>query len=656
MSLSRGERLGDWVVDRPLGEGGMGSVYRCHSVLASDVVAAVKVLKASEVGDFEQRFVQEMRTLAGLSHPAIVRVLGGGRREDLGLVYMAMELVDGEDLHHRLHRGPLSVPEALGIFGPVASALEYAHGCGIAHRDIKPANIMIRRDGTPVIVDFGIAVAEGHTRHTRDGMVPGTLDYLPPETFQGEVPTPRSTDAYAFGVVVWQGLTGKEPFPAPPESSEGQRLAQIMGLKLRGEALDPGAPVPEPVREAVRRTTDPEPRSRLVDMARVRELFSTAAGSDFFVPVPSPSRVTSKPRARRSIGSILVGMGLLGFGGAAALAALTMLGGLIWWTWPTPGPGTRDHRPPVELAKTLQEGAFALDRGDLSSAWQLAGDALDDHPEDPNANLLYGQVLLKRGLGPAARPYLCAALAGGLDDVPGVAEGSLRCERGVGARAPLASPLAVARLDLSAELASLETSASDVDDAVAALEEPEPEELAAAPAPSAAAPRSAAAPSRDEVGTGAVKAMPPPPPPPAPEEADDAVAEAAAPESMDDVEEVAVGASRSAPVSASKSSTSSAGLTFESPPEIEGALPPRMVRRILFQSRARLERCTRSLDSDGVLAMTLFIGTDGRVHTVRIDDDPTGGSREVGCLRTALLRTEFPTARGETTVTLRFRL
>ena len=102
MSITRGTRLGDWVVEHPLGAGGMGSVYRCHSVLAKDVTAAVKVLKASNLGDDEKRFVQEMRTLAGLKHPNIVGVHGGGRCDELDVLYMAMELVDGEDLSKRL--------------------------------------------------------------------------------------------------------------------------------------------------------------------------------------------------------------------------------------------------------------------------------------------------------------------------------------------------------------------------------------------------------------------------------------------------------------------------------------------------------------------------------------------------------------------------
>ena len=110
--------------------------------------------------------------------------------------------VEGEDLSKRLKRGKMSVDEALKVFGPITNALAYAHQNNIAHRDIKPANIMVRPDGIPVVVDFGIAVSAGQTRMTIDGGVPGTVAYMPPEVFAGGELNPRSGDAYALGVVM----------------------------------------------------------------------------------------------------------------------------------------------------------------------------------------------------------------------------------------------------------------------------------------------------------------------------------------------------------------------------------------------------------------------------------------------------------------------
>ncbi len=180
-------------------------VGRIDAVEMMDVGGGeVELLLHSDTGDFERRFVQELRTLSALSRPAIVQVKGGGRDDARGLFYVAMELVDGEDLSHVLRRGALDIEESLRVFLPVAEALRYAHDKGVAHRDIKPANTMLRRDGTPVIVDYGIAVAAGHTRLTREGMVPATVTYLPPDVFQGAAPVPESSDAYALGVVMWE--------------------------------------------------------------------------------------------------------------------------------------------------------------------------------------------------------------------------------------------------------------------------------------------------------------------------------------------------------------------------------------------------------------------------------------------------------------------
>jgi hypothetical protein len=447
VNLDRGHRLGDWVVDRPLGAGGMGSVFRCHSVLADDVLAAVKVLEVSDFGDYEKRFVQELRTLASLSHPAIVKVHGGGRDEEHRLVYLAMELVEGEDLEHVLQKGPLAAEQALSIFGPVADALRYTHEKGVAHRDIKPANIMIRADGTPVIVDFGIAVAKGHTRLTREGMVPGTVAYLPPEIFQGDPPNAKSTDAYALGVVMWESLTGTPAFMGDPDSSDGEQMAQVLGKKLRGDALDPGNVVPEPLREAILRTTDPEPDTRLIDLAEVSALLAEATGEQ---ALPAGRRRRYRPR-RRSLASrlfaVVAVLALVGMG-ALSMGLLAVVLGLLFWG---PDGSEGPARPPVNLAETLEKGAFALERGDLGDAYKHAGLALDDHPEDPYANLLYGQVLLKRGDLLLARPYLCGAVDGGLRaEVPA----EVACARGSGAAVPLTAPLVAARVDLGAEIAA----------------------------------------------------------------------------------------------------------------------------------------------------------------------------------------------------------
>ena len=265
--LKPGERIGDWVIERALGAGGMGSVYLARGVLSSRVRAACKVLHADGAVATRERFIREVDTLAALDHPSIVRVLSGGDDAERKILYLFMDFVEGEDLEKRMQRGPLSQAEAWNIFRQVAGALAHAHGRSVTHRDIKPANIMISADGTARVVDFGIAVLEGRTRLTREGTLPGTLPYVDPVAFQGEKPDPYRADVYALGLCLWEGLTGKQAFPEDADLSGGQALAKMMRSKIDAEALDPGPGFPKELRRLVMRATHPEPEERLSSMA-----------------------------------------------------------------------------------------------------------------------------------------------------------------------------------------------------------------------------------------------------------------------------------------------------------------------------------------------------------------------------------------------------
>lgn len=447
MTLLPGDRLGDWVVERALGAGGMGSVYRCHSALASDVRAAVKVLTDPRSADQRARFIQEMRTLSSLSHPGVVRVLGGGHDEDRDLLFIAMELIDGASLEDRLRDGPLPVELALSVFRTVAAALAHAHQAGVAHRDVKPANLMIRHTGEAVLVDFGIAFSRDRARMTQEGTFPGTLAYLPPETFHGQVPDPKGCDAYAFGVTFFEALTGTEAFPITQDGSDGQRLAQISGLKMRATMLDPGASFSETAREVIRATTKPEPEGRWVDLSAIAARLEgsilparTISNETWEAPLAPP------PPPRRWLGGALVAGSALLFGGsllAAGAAVLAVVLGAVWWQVQSQAPEPRET---VALDATLRDGVGALEAGEIGRARRLAARAVDNYPEEPSANLLYGQALALDGSATLARPYLCAAVRGGLrEELGGLLDG-LTCDRGPAASTPLTSPLAMARL------------------------------------------------------------------------------------------------------------------------------------------------------------------------------------------------------------------
>ena len=296
--LKAGDRIGDWIIESPLGEGGMGAVFRVHSALSERVDAALKVMKPSLEPDARTRFVREAEALAALRHPAIVRVMGFSEDTRRGLLYLVMELAEGETLKRRLERGPMALPEALNTFVPLAGGLEHAHAAGISHRDLKPSNIILSSSGVQ-LVDFGIAAAEQSGELTGKGHL-GTLSYLPPEVFRGEHAEPRKIDVYGLGLLLNEALTGVHPFPIESGLTPAAALATVGMRKLQEPALDPGDGAPEPLRKLIRAATSPDPKTRpdmglmhrvlasLVERRGGASAVATAAAAPARVPAWSP--------------------------------------------------------------------------------------------------------------------------------------------------------------------------------------------------------------------------------------------------------------------------------------------------------------------------------------------------------------------------------
>ncbi len=201
-------------IERELGAGGMANVYLgVQEKLEREV--AIKVLDPVLLRDpnFARRFMKEAQTAAKLVHPGIVTVHDVGQS---GMhYYMVMEYLDGGSLKDLIHPGPVPPEQALDIVRRVATALQYAHVEGYVHRDIKPDNIMFRKDGTPVITDFGIARAvDSTTKLTKTGMSIGTPHYMSPEQARGQGGVDARTDIYSLGIVLFEMLTGKVPYEA----------------------------------------------------------------------------------------------------------------------------------------------------------------------------------------------------------------------------------------------------------------------------------------------------------------------------------------------------------------------------------------------------------------------------------------------------------
>jgi Tol biopolymer transport system component len=270
MPLQAGFRLGPYEIVAPLGAGGMGEVYRAHDTkLNRDV--ALKILPDSLAADADRiaRFRREAQLLAALNHPQIAHIYG--IEDSTRTPALVMELVDGPTLADRIAQGAIPIDEALAIAKQIAEALEAAHEQGIIHRDLKPANIKLRADGTVKLLDFGLAKAFDPVapsgvatmsptlsiHATQAGVLLGTAAYMSPEQASGK-PVDKRTDVWAFGVVLYEMVTGRGLF-------HGETVSHVVAAVLT-EPLDL-APVPERLRPLLSRCLERDPRKRLRDIA-----------------------------------------------------------------------------------------------------------------------------------------------------------------------------------------------------------------------------------------------------------------------------------------------------------------------------------------------------------------------------------------------------
>jgi CHASE2 domain-containing sensor protein/tRNA A-37 threonylcarbamoyl transferase component Bud32 len=227
-SRDSSSRVGDLIdgkyrLEAQVGEGGMGVVYRARH-LALGRAFALKLIRSGSADDpfFGDRFRSEAAALGRLKHPNIVDVTDFGIDREGDLAYLVMELLDGRTLQEEVRsRGPLDLAAALPIADAVARALDFAHSKGVLHRDLKPSNILLGPgDGGPSrvkMLDFGLArliAGEGSGATGATGPIEGTPAYMAPESIASGVATPAS-DVYAFGVVVFELLTGRVPFDGP---------------------------------------------------------------------------------------------------------------------------------------------------------------------------------------------------------------------------------------------------------------------------------------------------------------------------------------------------------------------------------------------------------------------------------------------------------
>jgi eukaryotic-like serine/threonine-protein kinase len=224
-----GRQFGAYKTVEQIGVGGMGEVYRAYR--ADDEYrkeVALKVVRSGQGSGFiVRRFKNERQILASLEHPNIARLLDGGTSED-GTSYLVMELVDGQPITEYCGANALSTRDRLRIFMQVCAAVQYAHQRLIIHRDIKPSNVLVTQDGTPKLLDFGIAKildtdgGSGKPDQTLTMFRALTPQYASPEQVKGEVITTAS-DVYSLGVVLYELLTGESPYPSTTSYQDAAR-------------------------------------------------------------------------------------------------------------------------------------------------------------------------------------------------------------------------------------------------------------------------------------------------------------------------------------------------------------------------------------------------------------------------------------------------
>ncbi len=374
-----GQVLGNrYELEELIGQGGMALVYRGRDRVLGRPVA-VKVLREEYSNDtaFVARFQREARAAANLVHPNVVAVYDVGKDGDL--YYIVMEYIAGPTLKEVIReQAPLSVDLALRVAEEVCAALEYAHRQGVIHRDIKPQNILLSEDGEVVkVADFGIAKSRLDPDTTTERLAMGTVKYISPEQAQGIEVVPQS-DLYSLGVVLYEMLTGQQPFDGETPVSIALQHAEAAPVLPR--RLNPY--LPPPVEQIILRALSKRPQDRFTSAREMRLALSRyrmagveATGlvpqpigqqeAPVRTPAPVPRRVPPPPRGRGlgPLGVLLLVLIVVGVVGLAWLAGRYLL--------PTVGP-TPTETPTAPVAgvtvtPTPPEEVLVPDLTDLSA-------------------------------------------------------------------------------------------------------------------------------------------------------------------------------------------------------------------------------------------------------------------------------------------------
>jgi len=424
LSIEPGTKLGQYEVQDFIGQGAMGLVYRAYHPQL-ERIGAVKVLQAiAPDRDTTARFRREAQAIAQLRHPNIVNVYDFG--EYLGTPYMIVEYVPGGNLADRLSEGRLAPARALKYLRGIAGGLDYAHGIGVIHRDVKPANVLLEKDDTPVLADFGLAkLMQGSSVKSMSGVTTGTPAYMAPEQVTGSKVGPAA-DRYSLATIAYEMFAGVIPFDgeglmellyaqvhrdALPPSTHNRSLSPAVDAAiLRGLAKDPAArwesctAFVDAIAAGLAEESEPArmivTAPRLASTLQLNRAVATAAvaiptladavnpRATDAIPWPAPAQQAAEPRGRRRV--------IAACAAAILLVLLTM--GAIWYAARPPTPTLSLSRSTVTAGDSVVVTATHVPTNQSGSIQLLS--VIHDFPfrADANGNVT-SDITIPRNIG-----------------------------------------------------------------------------------------------------------------------------------------------------------------------------------------------------------------------------------------------------------------